>query len=134
MNKTVLCIMDGLGHNPSEFGNAVHASNMVNLEKAMREYPSTYLKASGREVGLADDKDAGNSEIGHNAIGAGQYIKQGLSLFNELLSGGGVFKSEAWKILEERALEKGRKLNIIVLLSDGRVHSDIAHLFRVLDY
>ena len=132
MNKTVLCIMDGLGYNPSDFGNAVKGANMVNLENAMRDYPSTLIKASGTEVGLVDEKDPGNSEVGHNAIGSGQYIKQGLALLNEKFATGDLFKTPAWRSLADNA--KQTKLHIINLLSDGRLHSDIfKHLFPMLE-
>lgn len=131
MNKTVLCIIDGLGQNESDFGNAVFAAGMKNLTLAKEQYPSTLIKASGLEVGLADAKDPGNSEVGHNAIGCGQYIKQGLALLNEQFATAKIFESESWKILSQHA-EK-TKLHVINLLSDGRLHSDIyKHLFPLL--
>lgn len=133
MNKTVLCIIDGLGVNFSDFGNAVAAAKMKNLERVMREFPSCVLKASGGEVGLVDEKDAGNSEIGHNAIGAGQYVKQGLALVNNAFQSGTVYKNDVWRDIVDNAKQDGKKLNVIVLLSDGRLHSDIEHLFKLLE-
>jgi 2,3-bisphosphoglycerate-independent phosphoglycerate mutase len=130
MKKTVLCIIDGLGYSARESGNAVTAAGMPNLMNAMKNHPSCYIKASGKEVGLDSDKDAGNSEVGHNAMGAGKTIKQGLSLLNSQFATGEIFATETWKTLASKA--KKQKLNIITLLSDGRVHSDIAHLYKVL--
>ena len=128
MNKTVLCIIDGLGENPSDFGNAVRAANMKNLEYARANFPSTLIKASGPEVGLVDAKDPGNSEVGHNAIGSGQYIKQGLALLNDKFESGDIWKSDTWKRLASN------KLHVITLLSDGRLHSDLnSHLFPLID-
>ena len=132
MERTVLCIIDGLGVNPEKHGNAWLAADMVNLNGAIAKSPSTTLVASGLEVGLADAKDAGNSEVGHNAIGAGRQIKQGLALLNAQFESGEIFNSEAWKSLVERA-KSTEKLNIIAMISDGRIHSDIEHLFRVLE-
>ena len=129
--KTVLCIVDGLGINKNRAGNAAQAADMTNLWTAFRNFPSTTLVASGPEVGLVDPKDAGNSEVGHNAIGSGQRIKQGLSLLNDAFESGDIFTSQTWKDLVRNAASS--KLNIITLLSDGRVHSDIEHLLRVLD-
>jgi 2,3-bisphosphoglycerate-independent phosphoglycerate mutase len=100
----------------------------------MEGYPSFYITASGREVGLDSDKDAGNSEVGHNAIGAGKTIKQGLSLLNDMFAPSAapaIFATSVWERLSAAA--RKQKLNIIILLSDGRVHSDIAHLFAVLE-
>ena len=130
-NKTVLCIIDGLGDNPSDFGNAVKLADMKNLKSAQENFPSTLIKASGPEVGLVDKKDPGNSEVGHNAIGSGQYIKQGLALLNEKCETGELFESDTWKRLSTNA--KKTKLNVINLLSDGRLHSDIVkQLFTVI--
>ena len=131
MNKTVLCIVDGLGVSGQEFGNAVVAAGMPNLKSAMAKYPSTLIKASGFEVGLADEKDPGNSEVGHNAIGSGQYIKQGLSLLNDAFETGKLFESDAWKELSQNA--KRTKLNVIFLLSDGKTHSSLSHLLLLIE-
>jgi 2,3-bisphosphoglycerate-independent phosphoglycerate mutase len=129
MNKTILCIIDGLGINPDQYGNAT--LDMPNLWNAMKNFPSTQITASGLEVGLADETDAGNSEVGHNAIGAGQHIKQGLALLNEQFESGKIFESDTWKKLSDNA--KKTKLNIFTLISDGRLHSDMYnHLFPML--
>jgi len=130
MNKTVLCIIDGLGINPNQHGNAVMAADMKNLWGAYEGFPSTNIVASGQEVGLVSEKDAGSSEVGHNAIGAGQRIKQGLALLDDAFESGEVFASDTWKKIV--ANSKGKKLQIIHLLSNGRTHSDINHLFYTL--
>jgi len=124
-SKTVLCIVDGLGIGKKDAGDATVV--MDNLWNAFETYPSTTLLASGPEVGLVNESDAGNSEVGHNAIGSGQRIKQGLALLDESFESGEIFKTKTWK-----DLMKTPKLNVIILLSDGRVHSDIRHLFKVL--
>lgn len=130
INKTVLCIMDGVGINESEYGNAVLAARMENLNSAMAKYPSCQLKASGFEVGLSDEKDPGNSEVGHNAMGSGQIVKQGLALVSEGFETGEIFKWDGWKEISQRA--KQTKLNVIFLLSDGKTHSYLPHLLALL--
>ncbi|MCL2756309.1 MAG: 2,3-bisphosphoglycerate-independent phosphoglycerate mutase [Firmicutes bacterium] len=130
INKTVLCIIDGLGMSDKTHGNAVHAAGMKNLWNAYENFLSTNLVASGPEVGLVSESDAGSSEVGHNAIGAGQRIKQGLALLDDAFETGEVFKSETWKKIV--ANSQGKKLQIIHLLSNGRTHSDINHLFYTL--
>jgi len=127
-NRTVLCVMDGLGYSAREAGNAVVAAGMPNLTKARNEHLTTLIKASGHEVGLDSAKDAGNSEVGHNAMGAGVTIKQGLSLLNDAFASGAIFKSAVWQKISTYP-----KLNIIILCSNGRVHSNIEHLFKVID-
>ncbi len=127
-NKTVLCVMDGLGHCERTAGNAVTAAGMPNLNKAKAAHLSTLIRASGHEVGLDSAKDAGNSEVGHNAMGAGVTIKQGLSLLNDAFATGKIFESSVWQ-----KISTFPKLNIIILCSNGRVHSNIEHLFQVIE-
>ena len=125
-NKTVLCVMDGLGYCERTSGNAVTRAGMPNLTKAQQTHLSTLIRASGHEVGLDSAKDAGNSEVGHNAMGAGVTIKQGLSLLNDAFATGKIFKSAVWQ-----KISTFPKLNIIILCSNGRVRSNIEHLFQV---
>ena len=136
MNKTVLCIVDGMGYSPNDNGNAVRAADMVNFRTALESNPWAFLKASGPEVGLVDEKDAGNSEVGHNAIGSGQHIKQGLALLNDKFTTTDprydIWTSDAWKELSANAAATGRPLHVITLLSNGRVHSDLTHLFALI--
>ena len=126
--RTVLCVMDGLGYCERTAGNAVVAAGMPNLTKAQNAHLSTLIRASGHEVGLDSAKDAGNSEVGHNAMGAGTTIKQGLSLLNDAFATGKLFESAVWQ-----KISKYPKLNIIILCSNGRVHSNIEHLFQVIE-
>lgn len=124
--------MDGLGENPNDAGNAVKAADMKNLEWAKANFPSTLITASGIEVGLVDAKDPGNSEIGHNTIGSGQHIMQGLALFNKIFESGDIWNSETWHALAANG--KKSKLNVINMLSDGRLHSDIyKQLFPLIE-
>ncbi len=71
----VLCIMDGFGHNPSDYGNAIKAANTPRLDEFMKNDPMTYIGASGMDVGLPDGQ-MGNSEVGHTNIGAGRVVYQ----------------------------------------------------------
>ena len=71
---TTLIIMDGFGHNPSDYGNAIHAAKKPNLDKYMQG-PNTLIGASGLDVGLPDGQ-MGNSEVGHTNIGAGRIVYQ----------------------------------------------------------
>ena len=126
LRRTVLCVMDGLGYSAREQGNAVVAAGMPHLTAAGKQHLSTLIRASGHEVGLDSAKDAGNSEVGHNAMGAGVTIKQGLSLLNDAFATGKIFESAVWQKISTYP-----KLNIIILCSNGRVHSNIEHLFLV---
>ncbi len=90
------------------------------------------LKAHGKAVGLPSDGDMGNSEVGHNALGAGRVFSQGAKLVNEAIESGLVFSGEAWQELKKRGLSGGT-IHFIGLVSDGNVHSHINQLYALLD-
>ena len=127
-NKVVLVVMDGIGISESEFGNAVLNANTPNLDMLKEEYLMKAIKAHGTEVGLPSDSDMGNSEVGHNAMGAGQIYSQGAQLVNESVESGRIFQSEIWGQLVSRVKDNDNTFHFIGLLSDGGVHSHIDHL------
>lgn len=129
MNKrpVVLVVMDGVGINNSEFGNAVKKAYKPTLDELWETCPHTEIKAHGLAVGLPSDGDMGNSEVGHNALGCGQIYSQGAKLVNESIETGDIFTSETWKKLVDNCKEKGT-MHFLGLLSDGNVHSHIKHL------
>jgi len=131
-NKVCLLILDGIGKNTETHGNAVTLAPMKNYENIRKNYPTVLVKANGLEVGLSSDKDAGNSEVGHNAIGSGKTIEQGVALIDKQIN-----KPETYAhpVLQQaiKNTQNGKKLHLIGLVSNGRVHSDIAHLFTILD-
>lgn len=130
--KIVLVVMDGIGISSESYGNAVKNANTPNLDMLMEKYPYTLINAHGTAVGLPSDSDMGNSEVGHNAIGCGQIYSQGAKLVNESINSKEIYKTSTWKKLVDFCKEKG-KMHFIGLLSDGNVHSNINHLFSLLE-
>lgn len=128
----VLIIMDGVGIKDIESGNAVTQAKTPVLDNCLANYPWQKLKAHGTAVGLPSDDDMGNSEVGHNAIGAGQVYSQGAKLVSESLESKSMYDSEVWKSLASDA-KNGGTMHFIGLLSDGNVHSHIDHLMMMLD-
>ncbi|HOO61220.1 MAG TPA: 2,3-bisphosphoglycerate-independent phosphoglycerate mutase [Bacillota bacterium] len=128
----VLIIMDGVGIKEIETGNAVRQAKKETLDACMSNYPMQKLKAHGTAVGLPTDDDMGNSEVGHNAIGAGQIYSQGAKLVSESLASKSMYQNEVWKTMVDGA-KNGGTLHFIGLLSDGNVHSHINHLLCMLD-
>ena len=63
-------VMDGVGLAPKTESNAVACAYTPTLDGLMAKYPMVALKAHGTAVGLPSDDDMGNSEVGHNALGA----------------------------------------------------------------
>ena len=127
----VLVIMDGVGRGDGGPGDAVKQANTPTLDKLFATCPYTWLKAHGTAVGLPSDDDMGNSEVGHNALGCGQIYAQGAKLVTESIESGALFQSKTWKKLADNA-KNGKTLHFLGLLSDGNVHSNISHLFAML--
>ncbi|MBR0465279.1 2,3-bisphosphoglycerate-independent phosphoglycerate mutase [Candidatus Saccharibacteria bacterium] len=126
----VLAVLDGVGLAPDSDGNAVSKARTPFLGKASKKYPHLALDASGLAVGLVDGQ-MGNSEVGHNTLGSGQIIKQGIARINEAFESGEVFESTAWKGAISRIGSVGT-LHFAGIFSDGGVHSDISHLFKMI--
>jgi 2,3-bisphosphoglycerate-independent phosphoglycerate mutase len=128
----VLCILDGVGWGRRDSGDAVHLAQTPVLDRLMKQHPWCLLQAHGTAVGMPSDKDMGNSEVGHNAMGAGRVFDQGAKLVELAIRSGKIWASDAWKeaMLRSRA---GGCLHLIGLLSDGRVHSHVDHLDALID-
>ncbi len=127
----LLIVMDGVGLKEDHPGNAVTRANTPVLDQLLKSELSMSLTTHGTAVGLASDGDMGNSEVGHNALGAGRIIAQGSSLIDKAISSGAIFASEHWKASIQRALTGGT-LHFLGLLSDGNVHANIGHLYAFL--
>lgn len=127
----VLCILDGFGYNPSNFGNAIAAAKTPNIDKLMSECPMTYIAASGMDVGLPDGQ-MGNSEVGHTNIGAGRVVYQELTRITKAIKDGDFFDNPVLKNAVQSAIDKNAALHLIGLMSDGGVHSHNTHLWALL--
>lgn len=128
----LLIIMDGIGIGKQDESNAVYLARTPNLDNLMKSNLKTQLKAHGTAVGLPSDDDMGNSEVGHNAFGAGRVFAQGAKLVNNSIADGSIFKTENWETIIKRGL-KGNAIHFIGLLSDGNVHSHIEQLFALIN-
>ncbi|MBQ4037112.1 MAG: 2,3-bisphosphoglycerate-independent phosphoglycerate mutase [Clostridia bacterium] len=124
----VVLVLDGVGLNPCERGNAVCCSNTPTLDRLLLEYPSCTLKAHGTAVGLPSDEDMGNSEVGHNALGSGQIFAQGAKLVTNSIESGKIYEGNGWRSVSENCKKNGSTMHFLGLFSDGNVHSHIDHL------
>lgn len=124
--------MDGVGIGPRDDGDAVFLARTPALDTLCRESPTTSLTAHGLAVGLPSDEDMGNSEVGHNALGAGRVFEQGAKLVRAAIDSGALFEGPVWKALVARVRVSHQPLHFIGLLSDGNVHSHIDHLFAMV--
>ena len=128
----VTVIMDGIGIGPNDESNGVYMAYTPVLDTLLQEPLVTQLKAHGTAVGMPSDNDMGNSEVGHNALGAGRVFSQGAKLVSEAIHSGKIFKGQAWEAVLKRTHEGGT-LHLIGMVSDGNVHSHIEQLDALLD-
>src|SRR5512140_2136019 len=117
----VFVIMDGVGLGRRDESDGVFLANTPELDALLAEPLVTSLKAHGKAVGLPSDEDMGNSEVGHNALGAGRVFDQGSKLVGRALANGSLFQGETWSKIVERVRANRSALHLIGLLSDGNV-------------
>lgn len=128
----VLAVLDGVGLRREIAGNAVKQAHTEFLNYAVGNYKTTALAASGEAVGILKDS-MGNSEVGHNALGSGQIVKQGISSINEAMTSGSMWETPTWKDIIARLKERDSTLHFSGIFSDGNVHSSIYHLERMIE-
>lgn len=129
----VVCVvMDGVGIGAHDSGDAVHLAHTPTLDWLGTLRSFTTLCAHGRAVGMPSDADMGNSEVGHNALGAGRIFDQGAKLVAQALESGALFRGAVWRAAVARVQASGQPLHFLGLLSDGNVHSHIDHLLAML--
>lgn len=128
----MLMILDGWGINPSSFNNAVAEARTPNLDRLLKEYPNTQLTCSGSAVGLPDGI-MGNSEVGHLNIGAGRTVFQTLLRIDNSIRDGSFASNEILTSVMSNTVTKGSALHLMGLVSDGGVHSQLKHLFALID-
>ncbi len=124
----VVIVMDGYGIPRHDIGSAIDAARKPTLDRLFAQYPNIRLRAHGTAVGMPSDDDMGNSEVGHNAIGAGQVYAQGAALVANAIAEGAIWQGEAWQQIVAGAKAGRGVLHFIGLFSDGNVHSHIDHL------
>jgi 2,3-bisphosphoglycerate-independent phosphoglycerate mutase len=127
----VLVVMDGIGRGAGDEGDAVTIAATPTLDRLWAPGARTELRAHGKAVGLPSDDDMGNSEVGHNALGAGRIFAQGAKLVNAAIGTGRLFEGATWKAIVARGA-RGGAVHFMGLLSDGGVHSHVGQLEALL--
>jgi 2,3-bisphosphoglycerate-independent phosphoglycerate mutase len=128
----LLVIMDGVGIGKQDDSNGVFLAKTPCLDELMKTKLYTELKAHGKAVGMPSDDDMGNSEVGHNALGAGRVFDQGAKLAQQSIESGKLFEGEVWKALIEQVQADSKVFHFIGLLSDGNVHAHIDQLLALI--
>ena len=132
-HPVILLILDGWGIGPTNAGNAIQAAKTPNLDKYWLSYPHTQLEASGQAVGLPQGED-GNTETGHLNIGAGHIVYQDLPRINMAIADGSFFTNEAFLNAVKHVKQYSSTLHLMGLVGAGGVHSNIEHLYALLNF
>ena len=122
-----LVILDGWGCAPPGPGNAVALADTPVFDRLWAEWPHTTLDASGEAAGLPPGQ-MGNSEVGHLTIGAGRRLSQDFERVNHAIADGSFFESPVLR----GAFERGKRVHLLGLVSEGGVHSHIDHVRALL--
>ena len=131
MNKVALMILDGYGIGEPNAGNAIWTAKTPVMDGLLQRCAHTKLSASGLDVGLPDGQ-MGNSEVGHTNIGSGRVVFQDLPRITNAIADGTFFENPVYAEAMDSAMQSGKALHILGLLSDGGVHSHITHIFAIL--
>ncbi|MBU0974499.1 2,3-bisphosphoglycerate-independent phosphoglycerate mutase [Patescibacteria group bacterium] len=127
-----LLILDGWGIGPDNAGNAIVKANTPNMDKYWLSFPHTQLTASGEAVGLPRGED-GNTETGHLNIGAGHIVYQDLPRINTSIANGSFYQNEALLNAINHSKKNNSTLHLMGLIGAGGVHSNIEHLYALLN-
>ena len=128
----LLMIMDGVGLNDEEKGNAFKLANTPNIDKLIAKYPNTHIATSGMAVGLPAGQ-MGNSEVGHTNIGAGRIVYQELTRITKEIEDGAFYNNVELLNALKNVKANNSALHLMGLVSDGGVHSHNSHLYALLE-
>jgi len=133
IKPVVLLILDGWGIGPNNAGNAITQAHTPNMDKYWISFPHTQLAASGEAVGLPRGED-GNTETGHLNIGAGHIVYQDLPRINMSIADGSFFNNQALLNAVQHVKQNNSVLHLMGLIGAGGVHSNIEHLYALLNF
>ncbi len=131
----VMIIRDGWGYNPNPNEDAYNAVKQAHVPvdtMLMKEYPNCLVRTYGQDVGLPEGT-MGNSEVGHQNIGAGRIVYQDSVRITLSIKEGDFFKNETLLAAVQNAKKKNTKLHLLGLCSDIGVHSLLDHLYGLLE-
>src|ERR1700747_1434938 len=128
IRPVMLVILDGFGWREDAADNAVRQARKPNFDRLWQTCPHAFLHTSGGDVGLPEGQ-MGNSEVGHLNLGAGRIVYQDLTRINKAIKQGELTRN---RVLQETfASARGHRLHLLVLVSDGGVHSHYSHMIAL---
>src|SRR3989339_2036937 len=130
--KFMLMILDGWGIGNKSKSDVIFNANTPSMDALMKKYPTAQLLTCGENVGLPDGQ-MGNSEVGHLNIGAGRVVYQDLVRINKAIEDNSISQNETLVNAFKYAKDKNVAVHFIGLVSDGGVHSQDKHLYKLCD-
>lgn len=127
----LLMILDGWGYSDSDYYNAIKAANKPVWDNLWQNYPHTFIRGSGAEVGLPADQ-MGNSEVGHLNLGAGRVVYQEFTRVSRSIKTGSFFTNQTLVDAVDLAKDNNKAVHILGLLSPGGVHSHEEHIHAMV--
>ena len=131
----VLIVRDGWGRNPNpehDAFNAVKLASTPRCDELLAKYPWTLIHTSGEEVGLPDDT-MGNSEVGHQNLGAGRIVYQESVRISVAVRKGEFFQNKTLVEAVNKAKAAGKSVHLMGIGSDVGVHGLLQHLYGCLE-
>ena len=134
-HPVVLIVRDGWGRNPHpehDRFNAIKLARTPVCDELLKNHPWTLIKTSGEDVGLPDGT-MGNSEVGHQNLGAGRIVDQESVRITKEIQSEIFFENEVLIEAVRRAREKGGTVHLLGIASDAGVHGRLSHLYACLE-
>lgn len=128
----VLIILDGWGHRDAPEDNAIVNANTPTWDRLWREAPHTLISSSGLSVGLPAGQ-MGNSEVGHMSLGAGRIVYQSITRIDKAIADGDFARNAVYTAAIDKAVNAGKAVHILGLLSPGGVHSHEDHILAMME-
>ncbi|WP_430457101.1 2,3-bisphosphoglycerate-independent phosphoglycerate mutase [Rheinheimera sp.] len=128
----VLLILDGWGYREDPADNAIAQANTPVMDRLWRDCPHSLISGSGLDVGLPDGQ-MGNSEVGHVNLGSGRVVYQELTRITKAISDGDFFENPVLTGAVQTAVQAGKAVHLMGLLSPGGVHSHEDHLIAMIE-
>jgi 2,3-bisphosphoglycerate-independent phosphoglycerate mutase len=131
----LLLVRDGWGENPDPHWDHANAVKLAQppVDALLRaEWPFTLIATSGLDVGLPEGT-MGNSEVGHQNIGAGRIVDQESVRISRTIRDGSFFRNPELVAAVETCLARRSKLHLMGLASDEGVHSRLEHLYACVE-
>ncbi|MCT4637036.1 MAG: 2,3-bisphosphoglycerate-independent phosphoglycerate mutase [Bacteroidales bacterium] len=131
-NKVLLMILDGWGIGSRDKSDAIFTGETNYIDSLYTKYPNATILTSGENVGLPEGQ-MGNSEVGHLNIGAGRVVYQDLVRINRAIEDNSISENKVLVEAFEYAKANKKSVHFIGLISDGGVHSQDSHLYKLCD-